>query len=102
MLKFVARHGLVRLIGGRAVPALLLWDLAMLANRTRRIPAVDRGLRRGAGVAMRGVESVLSSRPSVPSGSGRARWSRPDPTASDRRRAPGDAPPARGDDSRDT
>ena len=56
MLQFVARHGLVRLIGGRAVPALLIWDLAMLANKTRRIPAVDRGLRRGAGLAVRGLE----------------------------------------------
>ncbi len=66
MLRFIARHGLVRLIGGRAVPALLIWDLAMLANKTRRIPAVDRGLRRGAGVAVKGFQSVTSSRPSVP------------------------------------
>ena len=42
MLRFIARHGLVRVIGGRAVPALMLWDLAMLANRTRQIPVVDR------------------------------------------------------------
>jgi hypothetical protein len=65
MLRFIARHGLVRMIGGRAVPALLLWDLAMLANRTRRIPVVDRGVRRGADMAARGVRSVASSRPTV-------------------------------------
>ena len=55
MLRFVARFGIVRLVGRRAVPALLVWDLAMLANRARRIPLVDRTLRRGAGAARRGV-----------------------------------------------
>src|SRR5436189_188272 len=53
MLRFIARHGLVRMIGGRAVPALLLWDLAMLANRTRRIPAADRWAVRALVVARR-------------------------------------------------
>ncbi|MFL5647215.1 MAG: hypothetical protein ACJ77V_01220 [Chloroflexota bacterium] len=48
MLRFLLRHGAVRLIGGRAVPALMLIDLAMLANRTRKVPVVDRNLRRGA------------------------------------------------------
>jgi hypothetical protein len=66
MLRFVMRHGLVRLIGGRAVPALLVWDALVLANRARRIPLVDRGLRRGAGLARRGVGSVVSSRPTLP------------------------------------
>jgi len=51
MFRFVARHGLVRLIGGRAVPALRLWDLAMLANRARQIPVVERNLRRGVDAA---------------------------------------------------
>jgi hypothetical protein len=51
MYRFVVRHGLVRMIGGRAVPALLLWDLAVVANRARRIPIVDRNLRRGVGAA---------------------------------------------------
>jgi hypothetical protein len=46
MLRFLARHGLVRMIGGRAVPVLFAWDIVMLANRTRRIPIVDRNLRR--------------------------------------------------------
>jgi len=62
MLRFIARHGLVRLVGGRAVPALLIWDLAILANRTRRIPLVDRSLRRGAGAASRRVGSLVSGR----------------------------------------
>ncbi len=59
MYRFVVRHGLVRLIGGRAVPAMLLWDLAVLANRTRRIPIVDRGLRRGIGVARRAASDAV-------------------------------------------
>ena len=49
MLKFAMRHGLVRLIGGRAVPLMWAWDVAVLANKARRIPVVDRTLRRGAG-----------------------------------------------------
>jgi hypothetical protein len=61
MLKFAMRHGLVRLIGGRAVPLMWAWDIAMLANRARRIPLVDRSLRRGAGVAARGAGSVVHS-----------------------------------------
>jgi len=52
------RHGLVRLVGGRAVPLMLVWDLAMLANKARRIPLVDRTLRRGAGAAMRQAGTV--------------------------------------------
>ena len=47
MLKFVMRHGLVRMIGGRAVPLMWAWDVAVLANKARRIPVVDRTLRRG-------------------------------------------------------
>ena len=47
MMRFLLRHGAVRLIGGRAVPALMLIDLAMLANRARKVPVVDRNLRRG-------------------------------------------------------
>ena len=33
MLKFAMRHGLVRLIGGRAVPLMWAWDVAVLANK---------------------------------------------------------------------
>jgi hypothetical protein len=52
MLRFLLRHGAVRMIGGRAVPVLMLWDAALLANRVRRIPVVDRSLRRGAAAAV--------------------------------------------------
>jgi len=69
MLRFVARFGIVRLVGRRAVPVLLVWDLAMLANRTRRIPLVDRTLRRGAGAARRGVGAAGAS--------ALGRWRRP-------------------------
>ena len=58
MLKFAVRHGLVRLIGGRAVPLMWVWDVAMIANKARRIPVVDRTLRRGAGAAMRQAGTV--------------------------------------------
>jgi hypothetical protein len=75
MLRFVARHGLVRLVGGRAVPALMIFDLLVLANRTRRIPMVDRGLRRGArAVRSRVVAAVdgLPARPTRPARPGRS------------------------------
>ena len=62
MLRFVARIGLVRLVGRRAVPALLVWDLAVLTNRARQIPLVDRALRRSVGAARRGVASTVSRR----------------------------------------
>jgi hypothetical protein len=61
MLKFAMRHGLVRLIGGRAVPLMWVWDMAVLANKARRIPIVDRSLRRGAGAAVRGAGTVVAS-----------------------------------------
>jgi hypothetical protein len=61
MLKFAMRHGLVRLIGGRAIPLMWAWDVAVLANKARRIPLVDRTLRRGAGAAVRGAGSVVAS-----------------------------------------
>ena len=82
MLKFAMRHGLVRLIGGRAVPLMWAWDIAVLANKARRIPMVDRTLRRGAGAAVRGAGAVATSprwrtRPSAP---GRPDPSRPDPS----------------------
>ena len=46
--KYAARHGLIRVIGGKAVPALLAWDMLMLANRTRRNPYVDRACARAS------------------------------------------------------
>jgi len=88
MLKFLMRHGLVRMIGGRAVPLMWAWDVAVLANKARRIPVVDRTLRRGAGAAVRGAGTVVRSprwtaRPSRPGQSAgkRARlveWHPPD------------------------
>jgi hypothetical protein len=75
MVRFLLRHGLVRVVGGRLVPALMVWDLAVLANRTRRIPVVDRGLRRGASAARDGLGTVVRR------GSDRARRTR------DRRRS---------------
>jgi hypothetical protein len=60
--KYAARHGLVRLIGGRAVPALLAWDLLMLANNTRRNPYVDRALRKGFAVARDKARATAAAR----------------------------------------
>jgi hypothetical protein len=62
MLRFVARYGLVRLVGRRALPALMVWDAMVMANKVRRIPVVDRGLRRGAGAARRGVTGAMTGR----------------------------------------
>lgn len=74
MLRFAVRHGLVRLIGRRALPVMLAWDVAVIANKARQIPIVDRGLRRGASAARRTAEAVatsprlrvLPSRPGLP------------------------------------
>jgi hypothetical protein len=63
MLRFIVGHGLVRFAGRRAVPALLAWDLLVLANRTRRIPIVDRNLRRGAGAAGGRLAAAAALRP---------------------------------------
>ena len=62
MMRFLLRHGAVRLIGGRAVPALMLIDLAMLANRTRKVPVDDRNLRRGVGAVRRRASTVVAGR----------------------------------------
>jgi hypothetical protein len=63
MLKFLIRAGLIRVVGRRAVPALMLIDVAMLANRARRIPVVDRNLRRGAAAVADQVASRLERWP---------------------------------------
>jgi hypothetical protein len=60
--KYAARHGLVRVIGGRAVPALLAWDILMLANRTRRNPYVDRALRKGFAAARDKARATAEAR----------------------------------------
>ncbi|MFL5673439.1 MAG: hypothetical protein ACJ779_00380 [Chloroflexota bacterium] len=66
MMRFLLRHGAVRLIGGRAIPALMLIDLAMLANRARRNPIVDRNLRRGAGAVRKRADSAFTGRRDTP------------------------------------
>jgi hypothetical protein len=58
MIRFLVRHGLVRVVGGRLVPAMMVWDIAVLANKTRQIPIVDRGLRSGAAAARHGLGSA--------------------------------------------
>ena len=51
MWRWLVRYGAVRVVGRRAVPVLMLWDAAVMANRVRRIPAVDRTIRRSAAAA---------------------------------------------------
>jgi hypothetical protein len=51
MMRWLLRYGAIRVVGRRAVPVLMLWDAAVLANKARRIPVVDRTLRRGAAAA---------------------------------------------------
>jgi hypothetical protein len=51
MMRWLLRYGAIRLVGRRALPVLMVWDAAVLANKARRIPAVDRALRRGAAAA---------------------------------------------------
>ena len=63
MLRFLIRAGLIRVVGRRAIPALMLIDVALLANRARRIPVVDRNLRRGAAAVADQVASRLERWP---------------------------------------
>src|SRR5262245_53222856 len=51
MWRWLVRYGAIRVVGRRALPVLMLWDAAVMANKVRRIPAVDRTLRRGAAAA---------------------------------------------------
>ena len=51
MMRWLLRYGAIRLVGRRVVPVLMVWDAAVLANKARQIPAVDRALRRGAAAA---------------------------------------------------
>ena len=80
MVRFLLRHGMVRFIGGRAVPVMVVWDAVVIANRVRRIPVVDRGLRRGLGTARRGFGTAVMTRPLAnrPSLPGRLRRTRRD------------------------
>ena len=51
MMRWLLRYGAIRLVGRRALPVLMVWDAAVLANKARRIPVVDRTIRRGAAAA---------------------------------------------------
>ena len=51
MWRWLVRYGAIRVVGRRAVPVLMLWDAAVMANRVRQVPAVDRALRKGAAAA---------------------------------------------------
>jgi len=84
MLRFVARYGLVRLVGRRVLPALMVWDAMVMANKARQIPVVDRGLRRGAGAVRRGAAGALArrrrpARRDEPEGPTQSRQSEPNP-----------------------
>ena len=70
MLRLLLRHGIVRVVGRRAMPVLLLWDIAVLANKARQIPAVDRGLRRGAAAAADRFATTLEGLAPRPGASG--------------------------------
>ena len=63
MLRFLVRRGVVRFAGRRAVPAMLAFDLLVLANRTRQLPIVDRNLRHGAGAARDRLVVAAALRP---------------------------------------
>ena len=66
MWRWLVRYGAIRVVGRRAVPVLMLWDAAVMANRVRRIPAVDRSLRRGAAAAADRLADTLEGlNPSV-------------------------------------
>lgn len=74
MWRWLVRYGAIRVVGRRAVPVLMLWDAAVMANRVRRIPVVDRSLRRGAAAAAdRFADTLEGLTPSV----GRASTNRP-------------------------
>jgi hypothetical protein len=62
MWRWALRYGAIRVVGRRALPVLMLWDAAVLANKARQIPAVDRNLRRGVSAAAKGAESILVGR----------------------------------------
>jgi hypothetical protein len=51
MMRWLLRYGAIRLVGRRALPVLMVWDAAVLANKARQIPVVDKTLRRGAAAA---------------------------------------------------
>ena len=97
MLRFVMRHGLVRLIGGRAVPLMWAWDIAMLANRARRIPVVDRRSGAGPGAARSRAPATVVTQPALADASRPAAAVRGAPASSNGTRATPTRTPERAD-----
>jgi hypothetical protein len=91
MMRWLLRYGAVRIVGRRALPVLMVWDAAVLANKARQIPAVDRTLRRGAAAAAdRFADTLDNVGPRV----------RPTPRPDEATRSSNDANRARGKDAR--
>jgi len=61
MMRWMLRYGAIRLVGRRALPVLMVWDAAVLANKARQIPVVDRTLRRSAAAAADRFADTLDS-----------------------------------------
>lgn len=80
MMRWLLRYGAIRLVGRRVVPVLMVWDAAVLANKARQIPAVDRALRRSAAAAADRFADTLDSLTPGPRGP-RPPASPPDETA---------------------
>ena len=91
MMRWLLRYGAIRLVGRRALPVLMVWDAAVLANKARQIPVVDRTLRRGAAAAADRVADALDNvGPRV----------RSTPRPDDAPRSSNDANRARGEDAK--
>jgi len=82
MWRWLVRYGAIRVVGRRAVPVLMVWDAAVMANRVRRIPAVDRTIRRSAAAAADRLADTLDGitpsvgRSSAPRDDGKGRGRR--------------------------
>jgi hypothetical protein len=61
MMRWLLRYGAIRIVGRRALPVLMVWDAAVLANKARQIPVIDRTLRRGAAAAADRVAETLEN-----------------------------------------
>jgi len=66
MMRWLLRYGAIRLVGRRVLPVLMVWDAAVLVNKARQIPAVDRALRRGAAAAADRFADTLDHVPGQP------------------------------------
>jgi hypothetical protein len=59
MWRWLVRYGAIRVVGRRALPVLMVWDAAVMANRVRQVPVVDRAIRRGAAAAAERLADTL-------------------------------------------